>query len=130
MSLPHIFSRDFVIIIGVNKVLLLVLIIFLPESRLWLDSNANHAGKSVLERLQNIRIKPNHGIHRVSITVHNFISNRTSNNSLPGLAVNSDKCCSTSSTKEINIFEARRKIPILTKARRNSGRLSNCFHNF
>ena len=117
----HIFSRELIIIIGVNKILLVVLIIFLPESRLWLDSNANHASKSVLERFQNIRIKPNQGIHRVSITVHNFISKRTSNYSLPGLAVNSDKCVSTSSTQEIHNFGARRKISILTKARRNSG---------
>ena len=123
MSCPYIFSRELVIIIGVNKVLLVVLILLLPESRLWLDSNADRAGKSVLERLQTVRIKPNQGIHRVSITVHNFISKRTSKNPLPGLSVNSDKSVLTSSPKETNNIEAPRKISILTKARRNSGRL-------
>ena len=113
-------------IIGVNKALLVVLIIFLPESTLWLDSN-DHAGKTVLERLQNIRIKPNQGIHRVSITVHNFFSKRTSNKSLPGLSVSNQESLSTSS-EEIHSFEDRPKISILTKARRSSVMFSNYFH--
>ena len=114
-------------IIGANKTLLVVLIIFLPESTLWLDSNENQSGKTVLERLKNIRIKPNQGIHRVSITIHNFFSKRTSNTSLPGLSVSNQESLSASS-EEIHSFEARQKISILTKARRSSVMFSNYFH--
>ena len=94
---------------------------------MWLDSNENQSGKTVLERLKDIRMKPNQGIHRLSITIHNFFSKRTSNTSLPGFSVSNQESLSTSS-EEIHNLEARSKISILTKARRSSVMFSNYFH--
>ena len=94
---------------------------------MWLDSNENQSCKTVLERLKDIRIKPNQGIHRLSITIHNFFSKRTSNTSLPGFSVSNQESLSTSS-EEIHNLEARSKISILTKARRSSVMFSNYFH--
>ena len=119
-ALLFLIFRDFVIIIGVNKALLVVLIIFLPESKLWLEANSTQAGKTILERFQNIRMKPNQGFHRVSISVNNFFSERTANKSLPGLS-------SSSSSEEIQTSKERPTISILKRARRNSDRLSKWF---
>ena len=72
--------------IGVNEALLMMLIAFLPESKLWLGANRSDQ-KTLLQRLQNIRLRPHQGLRRVSITINNFFSrsNSSSNQSLPGI---------------------------------------------
>ena len=105
------------VIIGANKVILVMLILFLPESRLWLETNENEAGKTVLERIQNIRIKPYQGFHRVSVTVNKFFTKSASNKSLPGIG--------TEEETSISSAEMPPRMSILTRARRNSGTFSD-----
>ena len=89
--LNFMFLRYFTLVIGVNEFLLVILIAFLPESKLWLAANGSSAEKSLLQRLLNIRVRPHQGLRRVSTTINNFFSrsNSSSDQSLPGIELES-----------------------------------------
>ena len=78
--------RNFTLVIGVNEALLVILLAWLPESKLWLAANKTADEKTLFQRLKNIRFTPHEGLRRVSVTIGNFFSVSSSSSSeiLPG----------------------------------------------
>ena len=111
------YFRYFILAIGCNKALLIILTLFLPESKLWMAANEAETKKTVFERLKRFRPRPHQGLRRVSITITGFLSRSNSSRTrpLPGVG-NIDQ----SNENSVNAFESDRKRTSFSKVRRKS----------
>ena len=81
--------RYFTLVIGINETLLVILLAWLPESKLWLAANKTADKKTLFQRLKNIRLTPHEGLRRVLVTISNIfsMSNSSSSEILPGIGL-------------------------------------------
>ena len=115
------YFRYFILVIGCNKALLIILTFFLPESKLWMAANAAETKKTVFERLKRFRPRPHQGLRRVSITITGFLSrsNSSRTRTLPGLRTGVSNV-DMSNDNSVNAFASDRKRTSFSTVRRNS----------
>ena len=111
------YFRYFILVIGCNKALLIILTLFLPESKLWMAANAAETKKTVFQRLKRFRPRPYQGLRRVSVSITGFLSRSDSSRTrtLPGVGD-----IDMSNDNSVNAFKSDRKRTSFSTVRRNS----------